>query len=237
MRHSPFSITATAGAVVLTAAANADVTLISHQRSISADTYVLYFTGDDTITDSDYDSGQTSAPGAWSDAAYAHAVADWLYADGWAEQASLVSTSALSGTGEAEYDINANSSMSDAEAVCDSLYDVVFQVAAAQPYELDVTLAAWSGDGLTYAYAELWDINTMTSYFYQWHEGNERSWSLAGTLPTGTYGLSIHAYASGYVHVDADTGWAWFDFTLSVPSPGSAACLALGAALATCRRR
>jgi hypothetical protein len=226
-------------AALLLAASGAagDVTILSHGRTINAESYVLYFDGMDALEDSDGDSASAPGAGAWSHSVDAHAVADILYADAGAEQDSLVSTQVLSGYGYADYDLDAYSSMSDAEALAESSYNVQFRVTANQAYDLKVTLAAWNaGWGLTFAYAELWDINTTESYFSQWHEASEETWTTSGTLPPGDYGLTMHAYASGLVHVDTDTGWAWFDFALEVPAPGSAACVLAGGLMLARRR-
>lgn len=225
-------------AALLLAASGAagDVTILSHGRTINAESYVLYFDGMDAIVDSDGDSASAPGAGAWSDTVIVHAVADILYADASAEQDSLISTQVLSGYGYGDYDLDANSSMSDAEAQAESSYDVQFRVTSNQAYDLDVTMAAWNdGWGLTFVYAELWDINTTESYFSQWHEASEETWTTSGMLPPGDYGLTMYAYASGLVHVDTDTGWAWFDFTFKVPAPGSAGLL-FGGLMLTRRR-
>ncbi|MFG0251760.1 MAG: hypothetical protein ACF8NJ_02670 [Phycisphaerales bacterium JB038] len=234
----------TAGLLALTLAAAGgagQVTLLSQDRSISADAYVNYFTGDDSIVDTDYDAGQTSLTGPWVDTAHAYAAADPLYADAWAEQDSLVSTGRLSGYGYVEFDVDGYASMSSAESYADSLYTVEFQVASSQAYELDVTLAAWCSSTwqLAWAGVELYDAGTSQALFSQWVEyppGTETTWTSSGTLPAGTYVLHAETVVSALAIVDVDDGWAWFDFTLGVPAPGTALWLLAGGAVLGRRR-
>jgi hypothetical protein len=218
-------------AASLLAASNAagEVEILSHTRRISVDTYISHYSGAFFHEDSDSDAAQTTDVGAWSDEVQAHAVIDWLYADASAAQDSLVSTGVLSGSGAGEYDLNANCSLTDADGIAESLYEVVFRVTDSQAYDLTVTMATWdAGWGLTYGEGYLWDLDTSETYFDCWHESAETTWTSSGTLPPGDYGLMMYACALSEVNVAMDTGWAWFDFTLDVPAPGSAVSVLVG---------
>lgn len=230
--------TAGLAASLLAASGAAGHALIqAHARQLYADTYV-HKAG---IEDSDNDSASAPGAGVWNHDVLAQAVVDLQHAAAFAEQYSLISATELSGYGLAAYDVYANAPDGEAEASAQSTYEVLFAVPDDQAYELEVTLGAWcDGGGNAAVSAELQERDTLDYYFSEsivWPHGEETTWTTSGTLPPGEYRLRVNASVSALVSNDLYSGNSYFDFTLNVPAPGSAAGLLFGGLMLTRRRR